>query len=298
MRTIKKPLVSIITPTFNQEKYISTCIRSVINQTYKKWEMIILDDASIDNTFKIALNFSKQDKRIKIIKHQENWGIKKLKDTYNQALKFSKGQFIAILEGDDFWPEDKLETQIKVFNDKNVVLSYGKWAMTNQEGKIIYIRNFDKLTRSLDNKNSQSIFNLFLTLQFDIGSQTVIIRKKPLSEIGGFHDDLFFPFIDLPTYLRLALKGKFVYLPMLLGYYRRTKNSSWFNFASKSHSMGKESVKNCINNFIKNNAKVFSKTVDWKKIEKNQHQYLIKRKILLPASIFFNKFLAQGKFFL
>jgi glycosyltransferase involved in cell wall biosynthesis len=289
-----KPLISIITPTYNHEKYISECIESVINQSYKNWEMIIIDDVSSDKTYEIASNFAKQDKRIKIIHHKTNWGIKRLKDTYNQALKQAKGELIAILEGDDFWPKNKLKTQIKAFKDKSVVLSYGKWAMTNQSGKTIYVRdykNFDK--NLLKNQPKFSILKLFLTLKFDIGSQTVMIRKNVLDKISGFKNDKFYPFVDIPTYLYLAAKGKFAYIPEVLGYYRRTEKSSWFMFASKSSTMGRKEVKDCINNFVKTKTKKFSETLDWQKIEKEQNQYLLKRKILHFPSVVYNKFLAK-----
>lgn len=289
-----KTFVSIITPTFNHENYISQCIKSVLDQTYQNWEMIIIDDNSTDKTLNIINEFAKKDKRIKIIRHKTNWGIKKLKDSYNQGLQAAKGNLIAILEGDDFWPKDKLEKQVNVFENEDVVLSYGNWAMTNQSGKTAYIRSYKKFDKNLlNNQPIYSILNLFLTLQFDIGSQTAMIRKKSLLKIGGFKNDKYYPFVDIPTYLHLALKGKFVYIPHVLGYYRRTVNSSWLNFASQSQTMGREEMKNCINNFVKTKAKEFSKTLDWQKIKKKQSRYLLKRKIFYFPSVIFNKFLVR-----
>ena len=89
--------VSIITPTYNHEKYIEDCIKSVLKQTYEDWEMIIIDDASTDNTVKIAEKYEKEDSRIKLIAHEENYGPYRLYETYNEAFNKSKGQFIAIL---------------------------------------------------------------------------------------------------------------------------------------------------------------------------------------------------------
>lgn len=289
-----KLLVSIITLTYNHEKFISNCIESVLSQTYKNWEMIIVDDNSTDKTQTIIKDFATNDKRIKIIHHQNNWGIKKLKDSYNQALKQAGGELIAILEGDDFWPNYKLQTQVKAFKDKSVVLSYGNWAMTNQSGKIIYVRNYKKFDNNLlNNQPISSILNLFLTLQFDVGSSTVMIRKKSLLEIEGFKNDEYYPFVDIPTYLQFTLKGKFVYISQVLGYYRRTKGSSWIKFASKSQTMGREEMKDCINNFVKTRAKIISEYLDWNRIDKDQSLYLLKRKILYLPSVIFNKFLVR-----
>ena len=86
--------------------------------------MIIVDDGSTDNTSGIIAKY--QDPRIKYI-YQNNLGPYRLGDTYNKALSLSGGEFLAILEGDDFWPADKLAYQIKLFDDPQVVLSHGKF---------------------------------------------------------------------------------------------------------------------------------------------------------------------------
>ncbi len=127
---MKKALVSIITPTYNHEKFIGKCIESVLDQSYTNWEMIIVDDGSTDKTEAVITKYN--DNRIKHLK-QKNIGIWNLNKTYNKALKISKGELVAILEGDDYWPLDKLEKQIKCFKDPEVVLSWGKCATINDE---------------------------------------------------------------------------------------------------------------------------------------------------------------------
>lgn len=81
------------------------------------------------------------------------------------------------------------------------------------------------------------------------------------------------------------------YIPETLGFYRRTNQSLWFNFASKSKTFGREEIRNCINNFVQIKAKSFSNLLDWKDIERKQNFYLLKRRIFFPISYFFNKFL-------
>ena len=181
-------LVSIITPTYNHEKYISDCIQSVINQTYKNWEMIIIDDCSTDRTSSLIRKYAMTEKRIKIISHKTNWGITKLNKSYNQALRKSKGKFIAILEGDDFWPVIKLQEQIKSFKDKKVVLSYGNWAMVNQSGRVVYTRDYKKFEKDvLNNSDSSSILNLFLIKIniikiFNVKTHRITACKKKFKE--------------------------------------------------------------------------------------------------------------------
>ncbi len=116
------PQVSIITPSYNHEKFIGACIESAIQQTYENWEQIIIDDGSTDQTAEVILSYA--DPRIRYV-HQENRGIEALPHTYNRALEFCNGELIAILEGDDAWPPEKLSSLVKAFDDKDVVLAYG-----------------------------------------------------------------------------------------------------------------------------------------------------------------------------
>ena len=97
-----KPLVSIITPTYNHEKYLAECINSVIGQTYADWEMIILNDGSTDRTLSTAASYQKSEGRIRVV-NQENVGIFRLSETYNKGVGLSSGKYIAILEGDGLW---------------------------------------------------------------------------------------------------------------------------------------------------------------------------------------------------
>jgi len=91
---ITGPLVSIITPTYNHEKYIGDCIKSVQNQIYTNWEMIVISDGSTDETLLIAQSFAEKDSRIRIFS-QSNVGIFRLAETYNFALKQTRGTYIA-----------------------------------------------------------------------------------------------------------------------------------------------------------------------------------------------------------
>src|SRR2546425_8629612 len=112
------PLVSVITPTFNQARFIADCIGSVKAQTYPNWEMIIIDDGSTDDT--AAIVEKHQDSRIHY-QRQKHVGILALADTYNRALSNSKGDLVSILEGDDLWTAEKLELLVPKFADPEVV---------------------------------------------------------------------------------------------------------------------------------------------------------------------------------
>lgn len=120
------PMVSIISPTYNHEKFIADCIKSVLEQTFTNWEMIIIDDGSTDSTYSIACEYAQKDTRIKPFT-QKNIGIFRLGESYNFALSQSKGKYVAVLEGDDVWLPGKLQIQVdSLEQNPECVLCWGK----------------------------------------------------------------------------------------------------------------------------------------------------------------------------
>ncbi len=114
-----KDLISIIVPFYNVEKYASKCIKSVINQTYKNIEIILIDDGSPDNCGKICDEYAKKDKRIKVI-HKKNGG---LSDARNTGLKIAKGKYIGFVDSDDYIANDMYEYLYKLIKDNNADIS-------------------------------------------------------------------------------------------------------------------------------------------------------------------------------
>jgi len=216
-----KPLISIITPTYNHENFIGQCIESALAQTYKNWEQIIIDDGSTDKTSEVISKY--KDFRIRYIK-QRNIGIWRLSEVYNNALDISQGQFIAILEGDDYWPEDKLEKQLTCFDNKKVVLSWGRGRVVNENNKILYeifLKDFRKYKDIYNNYISPIALKKLLIENFITPAVTVMIRKDALIKIGGFKQPYYAPFVDYSTWLELAFVGCFTYCDSVLGYWRR-----------------------------------------------------------------------------
>ena len=97
-------LVSIIVPVYNIEKYINRCIDSIIKQSYKKIEVIIIDDGSTDNSSKIIDNYPQKDSRIKVI-HKENGG---LSSARNEGMKYASGDFLCFIDGDDYIDDEQI----------------------------------------------------------------------------------------------------------------------------------------------------------------------------------------------
>jgi len=105
-------LVSIIMPVFNTDKYLKEALDSIFSQTYRNFEIICIDDGSIDNSLPILKSF---ENRIKLIINDKNYGTS---ESRNRGIQLSKGEFLAFLDADDIWEKNKLEIQIKEFNDK------------------------------------------------------------------------------------------------------------------------------------------------------------------------------------
>ena len=129
----KEPLVSIITPLYNSEKFIAETIESVLTQTYTNWEMLIVNDCSKDNGASIVEKYSKKDKRIKLFNNEKNMGVS---FTRNRAIDLSNGKYIAFLDSDDLWYKEKLKKQIRMMEEKNISLSYTAYTKMNEDGSL------------------------------------------------------------------------------------------------------------------------------------------------------------------
>lgn len=127
-------LVSIITPSYNSKRFIEDTVKSVQNQTYTNWEMIIVDDCSNDGTREILTRLADLDDRIKVFFLNENSGAAIAR---NKALKEAKGKFIAFLDSDDMWHETKLEKQLAFMRNKDVAFSFTEYELMDEEGVLL-----------------------------------------------------------------------------------------------------------------------------------------------------------------
>ncbi len=118
---------------YNGEKFIAETIKSVLNQTYSKWEMIIIDDGSKDNGPKIVKEYAKNDTRIELVA-QKNGGSASAR---NNGIRRAKGQYIALLDADDTWKPNFLEKQLKLMQDKNALLVYSSHTRIDENSQEI-----------------------------------------------------------------------------------------------------------------------------------------------------------------
>lgn len=226
-----QPLVSIISPAYNHEKYIADCIRSVQAQTFGNWEMIIIDDGSTDATFAIAQQYAAADSRIKAFT-QQNVGIFRLAESYNFALGKSEGKYIAILECDDTWLPVKLAKQVEALEKSSgSVLCWSRAYTASADLSHVY----KVLPEKIDDENIY--FNnppgIFLEklMKTGIPALTVLIRRENLAAAGGFLQGHGLPLVDMPTLIELTMQGTFEFIGEPLGFWR-----IYANQVTKTHT--------------------------------------------------------------
>ena len=162
-------LVSIITPLYNSEYYILDMIKSVQAQTYKNWEMIVIDDCSKDDGPNIVKKISEEDKRIQLIIQKKNSGPSHVR---NIGIGLAKGRFIAFLDSDDIWHGEKLDKQIKFMQNNEYAFSFTGYEKIDESGEI------SGMVRPL--KEQVSYHDLLKTNH--IGCLTVMLDLKLLGE--------------------------------------------------------------------------------------------------------------------
>jgi teichuronic acid biosynthesis glycosyltransferase TuaG len=127
-------LVSVITPVYNAEKFISKTLDSVLAQTYENFEHILVDDCSTDSSAEIIGEYAQHDARVKYVKLEKNSGAAAAR---NKALSLAEGRYVAFVDSDDEWKKDKLARQIELMREKGYGFTYTAIEMIDEEGKVV-----------------------------------------------------------------------------------------------------------------------------------------------------------------
>jgi len=189
------PKVSVIIPTYNRAHLIGRAIKSVLNQTYRDFEIIIVDDGSTDNTEEVVKSFT--DKRIRYIRHKENKGAATAR---NIGIKAARGEYIAFQDSDDEWLPAKLGKQMKVFkhtSPKVGIVYTDMWRIIKEREKEYW--HSPKIK-----PEDEIVYKEALNYQIiDIGIQSAIVKRECFDKSGMF-DEKFPRFIDLEFFIRLS----------------------------------------------------------------------------------------------
>ena len=132
MSSTKQPLVSIVVPMHNAARFIHDTIQTAQAQTYKNWEMLIVDDASTDDSVAIVKNYVEADSRIRLLSQTTNGGAAKAR---NAGVAASKGRYIAFLDADDLWHPDKLRLQLDFAKSNDYAFTFTDYEFADERGK-------------------------------------------------------------------------------------------------------------------------------------------------------------------
>ena len=222
VNNINQPLVSVCIPVYNCEKYVGAAVESVLSQTFRDFELVVINNASTDRTLDVISNY--KDSRIRIVNNKTNVCVE---DNWNKALSEAKGKLIKILCADDLLYPSCLEKQVAVMNDAKsvgvVFVSCGR-DIINQKDKVLFKRNFRGRSGRLAGlaavrDSVKAGTNLFGE------ASALLFRAGILKKTGGFDGRI--PYvIDLDLWFRMLLHGDVFVLPKSLCAFR-VSSSSW-----------------------------------------------------------------------
>ena len=207
-----QPLVSVIMPCYNMERFIAESIHSVIRQTYENWELLIVDDASTDGTVEVIQSLCRQEERIRLEVKPKHSGIA---DSRNRCIQMAKGQFLAFLDADDVWYTQKLEQQLHFMTEHNIGFSYSSYKCIDEDS-----HDLGKIVRATENLDYEAYLRNTI-----IGCSTVMIDTE---KVGDVVVPDFRTSEDTATWLNILKKGFIAYVieQPLASYRIRRKSAS------------------------------------------------------------------------
>lgn len=202
------PFFSIVIPLYNKEKYVQDTIKSVLNQTFTNFEVIIVNDGSTDRSLQIVKLIN--DHRIRII-NQENHG---LCTSRNNGIKASNGEFIAFLDADDLWAEDFLQTIY------NLIIAHQEYSVFATNIKpFISTQKISLSSKIFNPKQIQIISNYFKILKSIIGPSSLVVKKVVFNKVGFFDETINYG-EENDFYIRCFMLYHFIYYQEPKTYYR------------------------------------------------------------------------------
>lgn len=207
--------VTVLMPAYNAEKHITTAIESILDQTYKDFEFLIIDDGSQDKTWEVIQEYAKSEKRIVSVKNDKNL---KLAGVFNQGIQLANGHYIARMDADDWSYPTRLEKQFEFLeNNPETVIVGCRVDICHENLEKIYTRNYGLNDREIRDKIFR--FSPFC-------HPAIMARKNAMQSCGGYNPLLILG-EDYDIYFRLGKKGKFANLPETL-FKLRLHDSSTF----------------------------------------------------------------------
>ena len=227
---ISHPLVSVIIPAYNAEAFLEKTLKSVLSQTYKNIEVLVVDDGSQDRTAEIVYSFAQQDRRVTLLQ-QPNSGVAAAR---NLAIQYAKGEFIAPIDADDIWYPHNLEKQVQCIMeaDASVGLVYA-WSVEIDEE--------DFISGGFHSYNYEGeVYGILVYRNFLGNASAALIRRSCIEKVGDYNCDLRLQEAqgceDWDLYLRIAECYQVKVVPEFLIGYRQITSSMSRNYQSMAKS--------------------------------------------------------------
>lgn len=209
--------MTIIVPVYNTEKYLKECIESILNQTYKNFELILVDDGSADNSGKICDAYENQDNRIKVI-HKQNGG---LSSARNKGIDISKTNYLSFIDSDDILPKNYFSVMLDAMISNNADIVTSDMKRFQKADELEQYLEFIPNNYCVNNNNAMKLLVNYSEINFSACSK--IFNKKLFKDIQ-FNEKRIFEDMDI-MYRLIASSNKTVIIKNLFYYYRITPNS-------------------------------------------------------------------------
>jgi len=213
------PLVSVILTSYNYSIYLEKTIQSILSQSFHDFELLIIDDASVDGSQAIIRRYAEKDSRIRPIYHTHNLGISR---TQNEGIEQSRGKYIAFCASDDLWHPDKLKTQLGVFESDEDMVVWSQGIIIDANDQPTGQTWTTRLNIS-DPPPSGDIFRILLNENFILGSSRIIKKE----DIGNIRWKRSLKYLgDYAFAVDLAARYHYRFVPEGLVYYRVHGNNT------------------------------------------------------------------------
>ncbi|MCT7955975.1 glycosyltransferase family 2 protein [Laspinema palackyanum] len=227
------PTISVIIPAYNAEKFIKGTIISVLNQTFRDLELIVINDGSTDGTLEVVSSFD--DARVQVFSYP-NSGPQKSR---NRGIDKARGEYLSFLDADDLWTPDKLERQLQALQDNpDAAVAYSWTDFINESG--------ERLPGGQHFKFTKDVYERLLLGDFIGSGSNPLIRREALLSVGPFDESLVGG-QDWEMWLRLAAQYQFVVVPSSQVFYRQSANS-WSSYLKRQEQGYNQVIEKCLAN--------------------------------------------------
>lgn len=241
------PEVSIIVPIYNVEKYLKRCIESVLNQTFKDFELILVDDGSPDNCPSICDEYAQKDNRIKVI-HKENGGVSSAR---NAGLNVAQGKYIMFIDGDDYYNFDSVDIMIKIISQNNEDIIAFNYVTVTENDTVLWNRGYNEKIYRFDPENEWLDFITIKVLSNEIGWEIYnkIFKKDVIEKENIRFNEKYKIGEDLMFFLQYLINIKSF----------KTINYDGYFYLSRDGSAMKTNTESKINDFVNMNFDLYNR---------------------------------------